>query len=432
MVERFAGFERTEVNGWPVLTCRADRFKTFRMAMLWRRPLDDSLAGRALLPAMLQHGTAAWPDRPALARAKERAFGAQVGSALARHAESSIFWLHADAVAGDFLPGQPDQLAEVLSLLEEYALRPRLEPANGGGEAFPKDVFDREQAQALAAARAVFDDKAAYARQQAVQAACEGEPYGLPDHGGEDAIAALDAAAPAAMLRDFRDHGERVCVAMGVLPANFHEALAPLLGQLQAGEPGRLAAPVEPARREARSLRESAPMQQAKLVLVLRSLRARSPEELCALQTCLSLWGGGPHSRLFREVRENKSLCYYASAGGDANKGLVMVQVGCEGDSVGAVVAESMQQLTELQEGRFEDAELATTKAAIDGSLQAVDDSPGSRLHFTTEQWLRGFDDDPIARRQRFARVTREDVAEAARSIWLDYDYALLPEEARS
>ncbi|MEC7582913.1 MAG: insulinase family protein [Planctomycetota bacterium] len=385
-----------------------------------------------MLPALLQHGTAAWPDRPALARAKERAFAAQVGSAMARHAESSIFWLHADAVAGDFLPGRPDQLAEVLSLLQEYALRPRLASTNGGAEAFPEEVFEREQAQALAAARAVFDDKGAYARQQAVQAACEGEPYGLSDHGGEDAIKALDAAAPASMLRDFRDHGERVCVAMGVLPDNFHEALAPLLGQLQATEPGQLAAPVEPARREPRSLRESAPMQQAKLVLVLRSLRAREPEQLCALQTCLSLWGGGPHSRLFREVRENKSLCYYASAGGDPNKGLVMVQVGCEGDSVGAVVDESMQQLTELQEGRFEDAELATTKAAIDGSLQAVDDSPGSRLHFTTEQWLRGFDDDPVTRRQRFARVTREDVAEAARSIWLDYDYALLPEETRS
>ena len=280
MVDRFAGFERTEVNGWPVLTCRADRFKTFRMALLWRRPLDDSLAARALLPSLLQHGTAVWPDRPALARAKERAFGAQVGSALARHAESSVFWLHADAVAGDFLPQRPDQLGQVLGLLEEYALRPRLESGNGAAEAFPVEVFEREQSQALAAARAVFDDLAAYARQQAIQAACQGEPYGLPDHGGEDAITALDAAAPASMLRDFRDHGERVCVAMGVLPEDFHSALAPLLGQLQATEPGQLAAPTEPAQREARRMRESAPVQQAKLVLVLRSARARSADQL--------------------------------------------------------------------------------------------------------------------------------------------------------
>jgi len=432
MVDRFAGFARSEVHGWPVLTCRDDRFKTFRIALLWQRPLDDSLAARALLPALLQHGTAAWPDRPALARAKERTFGSHVGSALARHAESSVLWLHADAVAGDFLPQRPDQFGEVLGLLGEYVLRPRLESGDEGADAFPAPVFVREQAQALAAARAVIDDKAAFARQRAILAACDGEPYGVPEHGGEDAISAVDAAAPAAMLRDFRDRGRRVCVAMGALPADVESALAPLLSELPLIAAGELQEPVEPARRAARSTRESASMQQAKLVLVLRSGRSRTADDLCALQACLSLWGGGPHSRLFREVREKLSLCYYASAGGDQNKGIVMVQVGCERASVEAVVSEVLQQLEELQEGRFEDDELATTKASIDGALKAVDDSPGSRLHFTTEQWLRGFDDDPTARRQRFDRLTREDVAAAARSLWLDHDYALLPEEAGS
>lgn len=424
---RFAGFASTELHGWPVLVGGDPRFKTFRLALVWQRPLDRTLAARALLPALLQHGTARWPDRPALARAKERAFGAHAGAAIGRHAETAVLWLQADAVARDFLPGRPDQFAAVLELLDEYALRPRLE-----GAAFPAEVFRREQAQALAAARAVYDDKAAWARQQALALACAGEPYGLPEHGGEEAIAALDAAAPAAMLEDFRRGGRRLCIAVGVLPEDVASALEPLLARLPGTAPPALPPVMAPSPRPLRRVAEDAAMQQAKLVLVFRTPPARSPAALCALQTCLGLWGGGPHSRLFREVRERRSLCYYAAAGGDPNKGLVTVQVGCEGASAPAVVEETVRQLAELQQGRFGDDELATTLASIDGSLQAIDDSQQSRLHFTVEQWLRGFDEDPSARRRRFATVTRDDLAAAARSIWFDLEYALLPAAAES
>src|SRR6185503_8162204 len=103
-------------------------------------------------------------------------------------------------------------------------------------------------------------------------------------------------------------------------------------------------------------------------------------------------WGGGPHSRLFREVREKRSLAYAVGAGADVHKGLVMVQAGLDAAGAEAAEAESLAQLAALQRGEFRDDELATAIASITGPLQGVDDSLGARMQFTGEQWLRGFD----------------------------------------
>jgi predicted Zn-dependent peptidase len=216
---------------------------------------------------------------------------------------------------------------------------------------------------------------------------------------------------------------------MGVLPADPPAALAPLLGSLAAAREGPAPAPVLPPRRQAARTHESAPMQQAKVVLVFRTRPPESVASLCALQVCLGLWGGGPHSRLFREVRERRSLCYYAGASGDAQKGLVLVQVGCDRGAVDAVVAEVQAQLALLGAGEFTDEELATAVAVITGPLLGIDDSLAGRMHFVAEQWLLGIDQDPDARRHSIGAVTREAVAAAAASLWLDHEYALLPGE---
>ncbi len=417
----FAGFEMAAIGGVPVLHRRDDRCKTFRVSLLWQRQKGDGQAARALLPALLQHGAARHGDRPAMARAREQLYGAGGGCGLSRHAETTILGMTADAVAGAFLPGRPDQFGDVLTLIQEQLLTPRF-AAEGGG-----NLFERERAQALAAARAVFDDKAHYARQRAISQACAGEPYGVLDSGGEPAIAALRADEPAAMLVDFLAFGRCVVLMTGQLPDAPLAALEPLLASLPPNRPAPVPKPAgSPARPPTRTT-EHASMQQGKLVLVFRLPPAARPAELAALQVALSLWGGGAHSRLFQEVREKRSLCYYAAASGDADKGLAMVQVGCDPGAVDAVVEHTLAQLAELAAGTFRADELATAVATCQAPYRAIDDAPASRLSFTAEQWLRGFDQLPTDRIAALGAVAAEAVAAAASGLRLDHQYALLP-----
>jgi len=426
MTRSFAGFEVEEVHGTPLLWRRDQRCKTFRISLLLQRPMGAGQAARALLPLLLQHGSEQHQGRPALARARERLFGAGGGTGCGRHGESTVLSFAADAVAGEFLPQRPDQFTAVRDLLQELLLRPRFRDARAGAE-----LFARERSQALAAARAVWDDKAHYARQRAVAAACAGEPYGVPDHGGEAAIAALLPHQPAAMLDDALHDGRRLLLMSGVLPDDPAAAIAPLLAALPRGSAASNGAapvpPMAPAARPVGRTVEYAPMQQAKLVLVFRMPRPVAPGALHALQIALSLWGGGAHSRLFQEVRERRSLCYYAAAGGDADKGLCMVQVGCDAEQVEAVTAATLEQLAAVAGGDCSDAELATAVATCQGPFRSLDDSPAGRLAYTAEQWLRGFDETPAQRVAGLGAVARDAVTAAAASIALDHEYRLLP-----
>lgn len=421
----FAGCVLDHVDDLPVLWRRDDRFKAFRIVLCWQRPLDDMAAARALLPALLLHGTECHPDRPALARLMERCYGAWAGPGVGRFAESQIFRLAAEAVAGAFLPGRPDQFGDVMGLLAEFATRPRL--AHGR---FPDDVFVREHEQALAQARAVVDDKAAWARQRAIAVACAGEPWATPEHGGEAAIAALAAADPEAARRDFLAHGRRWCVAMGALPADLPQRLAAWLATLPRPQPLPVPAVVQPTPRAPRRTVEQAAMQQARIVLLFRFPVPADAAETAALQVFASLWGGGPHSRLFREVREQRSLCYAIGAGGDVHKGVVLVTVGCDARSCAAVVAEVQRQLALLAAGEFTADELQTAIATIVGPFLAVDDSLAGRMQFTAEQWLLGRDQEPAQRVATYRAVERAAVIAAARTLWFDHEYLLLPEGA--
>lgn len=421
--DSFAGFALSRVADVPVLSRREGSGKTFRATVLWRRPMGLLHAARAMLPSLLQHGSAAYPDRPALARQKERIYGASVGFSFSRHGETSVLRLSADAVSGAFLPGSPDQVAAVADLMAEISMRSRVLSGD-----VPHALFERERAQALADARSVTEDRARQARLSAVMLACAGEPYGVPEHGGEAAIAAMRPDEPREALRDMLEHGAPIALVAGALPDHAEARLAGFFAALPRRSEGALPAPVEPVRRVVRRLREAAAMKQAKVVLVLRTPVPRTSDEQCALQVAMSLWGGGPHSRLFTEVREKRSLCYYASAGGDSDKGLVLVQSGCDAGSVEAVGEQSLAQLAEIAAGRFSDAELATAIAVCQGPLKSLDDSPAARLSWTADQWLRGFDETPDRRIAALGRVGRDAVAAVANSLWLDVDYALLPE----
>lgn len=426
MATHYAGFLLDCCGDVPVLHRRDDRFKTFRLVLCAQRPLDARVAARAMLPALLVQGTERHADRPALARALELQYGSGVMPAVGRLGESSVLRLAGEAVAGEFLPGRPDQLGAVLDLMAEFAVRPRL--VDGG---FPADVFAREHALATALAASVFDDKNHWARQQALRHGCRGEGYAIPDHGGDAELAAVDRHAPEAARDDFLRRGNLWCVAMGALPADLPARLQPLLAQLPERHPEPVPPAFVPAPRAPGRTVETAVMQQARQVLLFRLPRPHDVADLCAQHAMVSLFGGGSHSRLFSEVREKRSLVYHIGAGVDQHKGLMVVQGGMQAESAEAVEQETLHQLGELAAGNFSDDELQTTRMSLLGPFAAVDDSLNARMQFTAEQFLLGFDQMPDDRLASYAAVTRDQVAAAAAAVWHDHSYLLRPEAAQ-
>lgn len=425
----FAGFRRADVGGLPVLFAEDARFKTARLVLEFRRPLTaEAAAPRAILPGLLLLGTEAHPDRPALARRMDELHGAVVVPGTSKVAETHVLRLVLDAVAGRFLPGAPDQLGEGLALLAEIVARPAL--AHG---AFPADRFERERRQQLDAIRAERDDPGRHALSEAVRQACAGEPMAVPEHGGAEAVAALDARMPVAALADFQERGDAVLCACGAFEeAELLRAVERFLGELPQRSPELCPAPVQVAPRPSRSSVEELPLRQSKLVQIHRFDGEVGPDGWLARNLLVGMLGGSPSSRLFREVRERRSLAYYASSSLDRHKGLVHVQVGLERAAAPAAREQIALQVEELRAGRFEDAELDTARAQLVEGILSVADAAASRCRFALGQWSLGIDREPGAAVEAIGRVGRDEIVEAAASLWLDFDHLLAGTEGEA
>lgn len=420
----FAGFRHDDVADVPLLWKQDTRFKTFRISLGFQRPMDDAMAARALLPALLLQGTRAHPDRPALARRMDELYGALVAPGLGRSGESQVLRFTLDAVAGSCLPGGPDQVGAGFDLLAEYLTDPLLE--DGG---FRAETFARERSQAVAAARAVVDDKGAFAMQEARRRAFEGEPLATPDHGGVAALEALTAADPERARQDSLTRGRVWCVAMGALPDDLPQRTSELVGRLPERRPEAVPDPVQVDRRAPRRHCERVEVQQSRQVLVFRMPAVRDPQRRAAAVLMANVLGGGPHSQLFREVREARSLAYTISAHADPLKGYLIVSAGLDEASAAPVRDEVQRQLEALAAGAVTDEELATSKAAILGPFAAVHDSIAWRMQFTIDQWLQGTDATPEQKVEIYRAVTRDDVAAAASAVWHDFEFLLAPRE---
>lgn len=65
---------------------------------------------------------------------------------------------------------------------------------------------------------------------------------------------------------------------------------------------------------EPRSFEEPLPTVQGKLCMLFTPGEPFAPQDLSALRVAVALLGGTPTSRLFQNVREKQSLCYYCAA----------------------------------------------------------------------------------------------------------------------
>lgn len=426
MADSFAGFELRHVHGVPVLWARDERFKTLRVIVQARRPLDERAAARAVLPGLLLHGTLRDRNRPAIAQRMERLYGGTVVPATHKHGEIHALRLVLDCVSGRFLPDRPDQLGEGFAFLADLAARPRLD---GGG--FPSAVFERERRNAVDAVRAMIDDRGSYAFQRAIQIACEGEPMAIPEHGGIDALQGLTRDEPEAARRDFLAHGEAFVVACGAFgAAELERAVETFVAALPPRDPEPLGPAVVVERRDPRHHVDRVELQQSKLVMVLRFPFSMDPDVWVGRRLLIGMLGGGPHSRLFREVREKRSLAYYASASADRYKGLLTVQVGLDESAAASAEAEVLRQLELLTSGGFEDDELETARAQLVNAVQGVDDSVAGRCQFVSEQWALGIDRDAAQLLECFRAADRDQVIGASQGIWPDLVYLLAPRGA--
>ena len=114
-------------------------------------------------------------------------------------------------------------------------------------------------------------------------------------------------------------------------------------------------------------------MSQSKLSMAY--LADYTPEERPLFRLMAAALGGVPSSKLFQNVREKMSLCYYCSTGMGAGNRAMFIESGVETANLERAEEAICQQLAALQQGELTEEELLSAKLALVNSQRSVTDS---------------------------------------------------------
>ena len=141
--------------------------------------------------------------------------------------------------------------------------------------------------------------------------------------------------------------------------------------------------------------------------------------------------GGSPISRLFTEVREKQSLCYYCTATPDSLKGILTVCAGIRDDNRQKAEDAILMQIDAMQQGIFTNEEMSAALHAIESALLGIRDSRATLESFTMRRLLAGADTSPQAYLEALRAVTREQITACANKLSLDTVFYLKPEDPK-
>ena len=293
---------------------------------------------------------------------------------------------------------------------------------------FLNDYVESEKQNLIDAIRGIINDKRDYADLRLLQEMCRGERYGVDKFGS---IARVEKITNQTLFRYYQEllstaHLELFYCGSAEL-ARVEGALSRAFAPLQRG------AVVSPAAAEKkrapetpREITERMDVTQGKLSMGWRASTADAP----AMMLANLIFGGYSNSKLFLNVREKLSLCYYASSSYHRSKGIVTVSSGIECKDYETAKREILAQLESVQRGEFEPWEIEGARACLIASLESRGDSAGRMEENALGQAATGIRETAAELIAALRDVTQERIAEAAQSMTLDTVYFLTGEAA--
>lgn len=404
-----------------------DKFKTNCISLNIIRPLrKEEAALNALLPDVLLRGCRLCPDMGAIAAWLDERYGSGVQALVRKKGEAQIIGYMLDYIHEDYTQPEDHLTEDICRLLASFILEPVMEH-----DCFRADFVEGEKVNLINAIMAGINDKRTYASIRLRQEMFRQEHYGVSKNGEVKDVEAITA-------RSLTDHYHRILSGSRIeIIFTGHtdgEKLAQTLKTLFRDMPRSTVDEVEtlsgPMPEKVREITESMDVNQGKLVMGFRTATTVRDENYPAMVLFNSLYGGSLTSKLFMNVREKLSLCYYASSGLDREKGIMIVSSGVDTKNYQVAKEEILHQLDLCRQGDFTEEELSSTRRYLVSSLRTGEDSLFGMEDYCLSQLLGNFNFSTEELAERIDAVTVDEIAAAANLVKLDTIYFLKGEEA--
>lgn len=383
---------------------------------------EETAAMNAIVPMLLAYSNAKIPDNKELNERLHSLYGANLSGFYSKYGDTHNLMLSASCI-NDRYCLEGERITEELAAAAALCL---IVP-HSEGEAFSKKAFALKKQELLDFIDSEINEKRSYAFKQAGYSIYKGEPAAIPASGSRKQAEKL---TPEDTYRQYKKLLRTSQIEVFFVGAEPNEGckkfLSDALLKIDRDYAGDNSSEISPPKSEVCRVTEPHDVAQSKMVMAFKT----DCSDLAVLSLMGAIYGSTPFSKLFMNVREKLSLCYYCSSGHNSVKGTLFVDSGVEHTNAEKAEAEILAQLEAMKKGDFTDDETENARRTILNNIKGINDNPQSIAHWYFQRIYDGDIYSPEEYAERIKKVTREEIVAAANSLKLDTVYVLTGKEA--
>lgn len=420
-----SSYKREEIaNKVTFNTVFDNKFKTMRISLIAYLPLEkETVSEYALLTKVLLRSCERYPDFTSLSKKLSSLYGATLSADCIKVGDRQMLHFSISGIDERYAFGKEELAKELCDLLCQIVFKPKLI-----GNSFDEFEFLQGKRELIDIIDSEFNEKRIYALTQALSTMCENEAFGTPRYGTKESVEKVTKESLYNSWQNMLKTATFELFTIGQTnPENVKSTFISYFNTERT--PAKLENTVIRKAEKIKEKKEEMTLSQSKMILCFRTDCAEPESEVMAERLMCAILGGTAHSKLFCNVREKLSLCYYCAARYNRKKGILTVESGVEKEYIEKAKEAILAEIESMKKGDITDFELKTTKMSVVNSFKEICDTASGLEEWYVSQLLDGNIYSAEKASELINNVTKEEVIECAKKLTLDTVYTLVGNE---
>lgn len=404
-----------------------DRFKMSRLSFNFILPADRERSPIVrLMLATMMRGCRKYPSVISINKKLDEIYGATVAWRAVTVGDKHIFKISCEILGNRFrFADDSENIVErVCAVILDILFDPLIDERGLLSEA----NFESEKKLAIDAIQAKINNPKAYAAEKCRKLLYGDSPLGVGTEGDLEQIKNMTLEDVSSNVKTFLKDSTVECYYYGNddvsgVKKMIDDAFSKIERENASVRGSEYC--FEPESDDIKREKDSMDVSQSRLNIGAVCGTVMSDADYYAVCVFNEIFGGSSQSKLFMNVREKQSLCYYCYSSYHSASGVIMIGCGIKAENYDRAYAEIVAQLDDMKCGNITDAEIENSKKMMISGIKQMWDNPSAMEAFNFRRVLAGIDELPEQTVEKVMAVTKSDIIAAANKVKISAVYFL-------
>ena len=412
-------YTKQDLGSFKLHMIKTDKFKTIAVKVVFRRPIEkDKITIRNILSDLFMQSTKKYATKRDLTIKAQDLYAAEVSTSNSRLGNYITTTFHLNSLNDKYT--EEGNFRSAVEFLGEIIFNPDV-----NDEKFNKDKIDIVKSNCRSSLNSLKEDSSNYSLIRMFEEFDNEAPCSFRLAGYLEDLDSINEKSLYEYYQDMINHDLVDVFVLGDFKEDEIVKIFREVFKLRTLKKVRIPYILEEKNvKKKREFNEKIDNSQSKLSIACRCNELSEYERNYVLTLYNVILGGGCDSKLFKEVREENSLCYTVYSVPNKLDNVLIIQAGIDKDNYDKTVKLIENDMDDMCKGKFSDADISIAREYYLTALEEVLESTDRIIDNYLMMELIGTDTIE-KKREMISKVTKEEIIKMAKKVKLDTIFLL-------